>query len=259
VSARSRDIDEMNMRTLIVDDEPLACDRIRMLLDGEPELEIVAECRNGNDALRAIERLNPDLVFLDIQMPELTGFEVLERLNPARIPVVVFVTAYDQYALKAFEVSALDYLLKPFDRERFQRALDRARAELDRRKSGAVNEKVLKLLLELRRGKKCVDRLIVRTGGRVLFLRIDEIDWIEAAGNYVRLHAGKEEYLYRETMTKLEEQLNPDRFARVHRSTIVNIERIKELQPWFRGDYMILLRDNSKLLLSRTYRGRLNL
>jgi two-component system LytT family response regulator len=249
----------MNIRAIIVDDEPLACERIRMLLEGEPELQIVSECRNGKDALRAIEELNPDLVFLDVQMPELTGFEMLDRMDPARMPVVIFVTAYDQYALKAFEVSALDYLLKPFDRERFKRALGRARAELDRRKAGAVNEKVLKLLSELQRSKKYVDKLIVRAGGRVLFLRADEIDWIEAAGNYVRLHTGKEEYLYRETMTKLEDQLSPDRFARIHRSTIVNIERIKELQPWFRGDYMILLRDNSKLVLSKTYRGRLNL
>jgi two-component system LytT family response regulator len=249
----------MNIRTMIVDDEPLACERIRMLLEGEPELEIVSECRNGKDALLAIEKLKPDLVFLDVQMPELTGFEVLDRLAPALLPVVIFVTAYDEYALKAFEVSALDYLLKPFDRERFQRAMGRARVELARRESGSVNDKVLKLLSELQRGKKYADKLIVRAGGRVLFLRADEIDWIEAAGNYVRLHAGKEEYLYRETMTKLEEQLNPDRFARIHRSTIVNIERIKELQPWFRGDYMILLRDNSKLVLSKTYRGRLNL
>jgi two-component system LytT family response regulator len=249
----------MSIRTMIVDDEPLACERIRMLLHGEPELEIISECRNGKDALQAIEKLKPDLVFLDVQMPELTGFEVLDRLDPARMPVVIFVTAYDQYALKAFEVSALDYLLKPFDRERFKRALDRARAELERRTTGAVNEKVLRLLSEMQRSKKYVDKLIVRAGGRVLFLRADEIDWIEAAGNYVRLHAGKEEYLYRETMTKLEEQLNPDRFARIHRSTIVNIERIKELQPWFRGDYIILLRDNSKLILSRTYRGRLSL
>src|SRR6266436_9042353 len=205
----------MSIRAMIVDDEPLACERIRMLLDGEPELEIVSECRNGKDALQAIEKLKPDLVFLDVQMPELTGFEVLDRLDPVRMPVVIFVTAYDQYALKAFEVSALDYLLKPFDRERIRRALDRARAELDRRKDGLVNEKVLKLLSELQRSKKYVDRLIVRAGGRVLFLRADEIDWIEAAGNYVRLHAGKEEYLYRETMTKLEEQLNPERFARI--------------------------------------------
>ncbi len=149
--------------------------------------------------------------------------------------------------------------MKPFDRERFERALGRARAELDRRRAGQVNERVLKLLSEIQQGRKHLDKLIIRQGGRVFFLRTDEIDWIEAAGNYVRLHAGKDEYLYRETMTKLEARLNPDRFARIHRSTIVNVERIKELQPWFRGDYMIVLGDNQKLTLSRTYRSRLNL
>jgi two-component system, LytTR family, response regulator len=249
----------MSIRALIVDDEPLACERIRMLLAQEPDVEILAECRNGTDAVRAIAQLTPDLVFLDVQMPELTGFEVLGKLDPARMPVIVFVTAYDQYALKAFEVSALDYLLKPFDRERFAKALSRARAELDRRKAGQVNQQVLKLLTELQTTKKHVEKLIVRAGGKVFFLRADEIDWIEAAGNYVRLHAGKDEYLYRETMTKLESQLNPERFARIHRSTIVNVERIKELQPWFRGDYQIVLRDNHKLTLSRNYRSRLNL
>ncbi|HEV2691248.1 MAG TPA: LytTR family DNA-binding domain-containing protein [Bryobacteraceae bacterium] len=249
----------MSIRALIVDDEPLACERIRMLLEQEPDVMIVGECRNGTDAVRSIAQLTPDLVFLDVQMPELTGFEVLGKLDPARMPVIVFVTAYDQYALKAFEVSALDYLLKPFDRERFTRALSRARAELNRRKSGEVNQQVLKLLTELQNTRKHVEKLIVRSGGKVLFLRADEIDWIEAAGNYVRLHSGKDEYLYRETMTKLESQLNPDRFARIHRSTIVNVERIKELQPWFRGDYQIVLRDNQKLTLSRNYRSRLNL
>ena len=249
----------MSIRALIVDDEPLARERIRMLLDGEPEFEIVSESTNGAEALTAIRQLAPDLVFLDVQMPELTGFEMLEHLDPARMPVIIFVTAYDQYALKAFEVCALDYLLKPFDRERFSRALARARAELDRRRAGHVNDQVLRLLSELQRGQKHLEKLIIRHSGRILFLRADEIDWIEAAGNYVRLHAGKDEYLYRETMAKLEARLNPDRFARVHRSTIVNVERIKELQPWFRGDYMIVLRDNRKLTLSRTYRGRLNL
>jgi two-component system LytT family response regulator len=249
----------MSIRALIVDDEPLARDRIRMLLEDEPEFQIVSESANGTEALRAIEKLAPDLVFLDVQMPELTGFEVLDHLDPARMPVIIFVTAFDQYALKAFDVCALDYLLKPFDRERFNRALTRARAELERRKAGQVNEQVLKLLSDLHQGKKHLEKLIIRDGGRVFFLRADEIDWIEAAGNYVRLHTGKEEYLYRETMAKLEAHLNPDRFARIHRSTIVNVERIKELQPWFRGDYVIVLRDNQKLTLSRTYRGRLNL
>lgn len=249
----------MSIRALIADDEPLARERLRMLLEGEPRIEIVAQSANGTEALRDIQRLLPDLVFLDIQMPELTGFEVLDRLDPARMPVIIFVTAYDQYALQAFEVCALDYLLKPFDRERFGRALARARAELDRKKAGYVNEQVLKLLSELGQAKKHLEKLMIRDGGRVFFLRADEIDWIEAAGNYVRLHAGKEEYLYRETMTKLDAQLNPQHFARIHRSAIVNTERIKELQPWFRGDYVIVLRDNQKLTLSRTYRGRLNL
>jgi len=249
----------MSTRALIVDDEPLARERIRTLLRDDPDIEIVSESDNGAEALRAIERWNPDLIFLDIQMPELNGFEVIEHLDSARMPVIIFVTAYDQYALKAFEVCALDYLLKPFDRERFERALGRARAELDRRRAGQVNERVLKLLSEIQQGRKHLDKLIIRQGGRVFFLRTDEIDWIEAAGNYVRLHAGKDEYLYRETMTKLEARLNPDRFARIHRSTIVNVERIKELQPWFRGDYMIVLGDNQKLTLSRTYRSRLNL
>ena len=244
---------------MIVDDEPLARERIRMLLAEEDSIEIVSECRHGAEALAAIEKLAPDLVFLDIQMPELSGFEVLERLEPSTIPVIIFVTAYDQYALKAFEVCALDYLLKPFDRERFSKALARARAELARRKAGVVNEEVLKLLSELQRNKKYLEKLIIRSGGRVVFLRADEIDWIEAAGNYVRLHAGKDEHLYRETMARLEQQLNPAMFARIHRSTIVNVERIKELQPWFRGDYILVLRDNRKLTLSRSYRTRLNL
>ena len=249
----------MSIRALIVDDEPLARERIRTLLKDEPELEIVSESANGSEAVRDIQRLAPDLVFLDVQMPELTGFEVLDRLDPARMPVIVFVTAYDQYALRAFEVCALDYLLKPFDRERFGRALARARSELNRRQAGQMNKRVLKLLTELGSGKKHLEKLMIRAGGRVFFLRAEEIDWIEAAGNYVRLHAGKEAYLYRETMSKLEAQLNPERFARIHRSAMVNVERIKEMQPWFRGDYVIVLRDNQKLMLSRTYRGRLNL
>jgi two-component system LytT family response regulator len=248
----------MSIRALIVDDEPLARERIRMLLDNEPGFEIVGESANGVEAIRDIQRLTPDLVFLDVQMPELTGFEVLDGLQQARWPVIIFVTAYDQYALKAFDVCALDYLLKPFDRERFTRALRRARAELERRRAGQVNEQVLRLLSELQQGKH-LEKLIIRDGGRVIFLRTDEIDWIEAAGNYVRLHAGTQEHLYRETMTKLEARLNPQRFARIHRSAIVNTERIKELQPWFRGDYIIVLRDNQKLTLSRTYRSRLNL
>src|SRR5579871_1470369 len=248
------------MRILIVDDEPLACERIRTLLNGAANVQIAGECHDGRSAVAAIRSLAPDLVFLDVQMPEMDGFAVLRQLERQRgsglaeLPVVVFVTAYDQYALKAFEVCALDYLLKPFDRERFSRALARARVELDRRKSGEVNEQVLKLLVNLEQARKYLEKLMIHEGGRVFFLRADEIDWIEAAGNYARLHVGKQEHLYRETMAKLESQLNPDRFARIHRSAIVNTERVKELQPCFRGDYVIVLRDNQKLTMSRTYR-----
>jgi two-component system LytT family response regulator len=236
------------MRVLIVDDEPLACERIRTLLAGERDIEIAGECHDGRAAVEAIRRTAPDLVFLDVQMPEMDGFAVLAALD--RMPAVIFVTAYDQFAIKAFEVHALDYLLKPFDRERFQKALARARhGDLDARLRG--------LLAELRARKEFTERLVVRAGGRVLFLRVDEVDYFEAAGNYVRLHAGAEEYLYRETMARLEAALDPARFARIHRSTIVNVSRVKELYPMFRGDFAVVLRDGRRLTLAKSYRARL--
>lgn len=245
------------MRVLIVDDEPLACERLRTLLAGERDITIVAECHDGRAALTAIEQLSPDLIFLDVQMPEMDGFAVLEALHEP--PVVIFVTAFDQFAIRAFEVCALDYLLKPFDRERFAKALGRGRAECGRRSASDLGARMQSLLAELRGRKRRLDRIVVRAGGRVLFLRVDEIDWIEAAGNYVRLHSGAEEYLYRETLTRMEAALDPVRFARIHRSSIVNVERIKELHPLFRGDYTVILRDGCELTLSKAYRERLNL
>jgi two-component system LytT family response regulator len=236
------------MRVLIIDDEPLACERIRTLLAAEPDIEIAGECHDGLSAVEAIRRLAPDLIFLDVQMPEMDGFAVLQALD--RMPAVIFVTAFDQFAIQAFEVHALDYLLKPFDRERFQKALKRARREnLDAGLRG--------LLEELRGRKEYAGRLVVRAGGRVLFLRMDEIDYIEAAGNYVRLHAGGDEYLYRETMSRLEAMLDPAKFARIHRSTIVNVDRVKELHPLFRGDYAVVLHDGRRLTLAKSYRERL--
>ena len=236
------------MRVLIVDDEPLACERIRGLLASERDIEIAGECHDGRSAAAAIRRLAPDLVFLDVQMPEMDGLAVLQSLD--RMPAVIFVTAYDQFAIKAFEVHAVDYLLKPFDRERFFKALERARrGDLDVRLRGLIEE--------LRGRKEFLDRLVVRAGGRVLFLRVDELDYIEAAGNYVRLHADGEEYLYRETMARLEAALDPAKFARIHRSTIVNVDRVKELYPLFRGDYTVVLRDGRQLTLAKSYRGRL--
>ncbi len=245
------------IRALIVDDEPLARERIRTLLTGEPEIEVVGECGDGHKAVAAIRRHAPDLLFLDVQMPELDGFGVLQELGAQPLPVVVFVTAYDKYALRAFEVHALDYLLKPFDRERFYKTLTRARAQIRQEKSGEVSERILALLADLKGAPKHLERLVIKSGGRVFFLRTEEIDWIEAAGNYVRLHTGGEEHLLRETMSKLEAQLDPGKFLRIHRSTIVNLERIQELQPAFHGDYVVLLRDGTRLTLSRSYRDKL--
>jgi two-component system LytT family response regulator len=245
------------LRTLIVDDEPLARERLRRMLEGTAEVEVVGECGNGTAAVGEIGRLDPDIVFLDVQMPELDGFGVLGKLPPEHLPVVVFVTAYDKYALRAFEVHALDYLLKPFDRERLDATLARVRDELGRRDGAEVSQRLLALLESLKAKSAFVERMVVKTGGRIFFLRVEEIDWIEAAGNYVKLHVGKESHLLRETMTALEGKLDPKRFLRIHRSTFVQIDRIKEIQPWFHGDYIVILRDGTKLTLSRSYRDRL--
>jgi two-component system LytT family response regulator len=248
----------MKIRTVIVDDEPLARERLRKLLAAEPDLEIVAECGDGAEAVEVIDRETPDLVFLDIQMPELDGFGVVEHMSPARPPEVVFVTAFNQHAVRAFEVHALDYLLKPFDRERLQRCLARARTRLQQARSGELNQKLTALLAEMRPAEtKTADRLAIKTGGKVVFVKTSDIDWIEAADNYVNLHVGADSHLLRETMTAIEARLDPKHFLRVSRSAIVNVDRIKELQPMFHGDYTIILRNGAKLGLSRNYREKI--
>ncbi len=244
------------IRALIVDDEPLARERIRTLLRKEPDIEVVAECGDGSRAVTAIEKQRPDLVFLDVQMPEADGFEVVEAIGAERMPAVIFVTAYDKYALRAFEVSALDYLLKPFDRARFRESLERARQQLRRARDGEVSERLLALLGSIRERQRHRERLVVREGGRIFFLRAEEIDWIEAAGNYLRLHAGRHSHLIRETMAGIEAQLDPAKFARIHRSTIVNLDRVREMLPGPHGDSTLLLRDGTRLTLSRTFRDR---
>jgi len=244
-------------RVLIADDEPLARDRLRMLLSKEEWVEIAGECANGPEAVHAIQKLNPDLVFLDVQMPGATGFDVIESVGAARMPAVVFVTAYDRYALRAFDVHAIDYLLKPFDRERFQQALTRARQHIERKDAGELERRLLELVQDLRSSPSRPERFVIKSGGRVFFVRTDEIDWIEAAGNYVKLHVGAEAHLLRETMNALEAQLDPDVFFRIHRCHIVNIERVKELQPWFNGEYVVFLRSGARLTLSRGYREKL--
>jgi len=246
----------VKIRTLIVDDEPLARERVKRFLRDEKDVSIIGECGNGADAVKAIRSERPDLVFLDIQMPEKNGFEVIRSLDGKQLPTVVFVTAYDQYALQAFDVHALDYLLKPFNRDRFQRAVDRAREQIDDRRRGDLDERLTSLIENLKTDKKYLDRLVVKTVGRVFFLKTDEIDWIEAAGNYVRLHVGRESHMIRETMNGIETKLDPAKFIRIHRSTVVHIDRIKELHPMFSGDYAVMLRDGTELALSRNYRER---
>jgi two-component system LytT family response regulator len=248
---------EKSIRALIVDDEPLARERLRALLGGEADVDVVGEARDGIEAVDAILAHAPDLVFLDVHMPKLDGFEVIQTVGTDRMPPVVFVTAYDQHALRAFEVQALDYLLKPFDSDRFQGALTRVRRHLDSLETGDISRRLLALVQSMQAPPR-TDRLVVKSSGRLFFLRTDEIDWIEAAGNYVRIHIGTESHLLRETMNSIEARLNPEMFFRIHRSHIVNIERIKELQPWFNGEYMVLLRTGMKLTLSRGYRDKLH-
>ncbi|MEK6335932.1 MAG: LytTR family DNA-binding domain-containing protein [Acidobacteriota bacterium] len=245
------------IRTVIVDDEPLARRGIRAQLKNEKDIEIISECRNGHEAVKAIESQAPDLVFLDVQMPELNGFQVVEGIGVERMPAVIFVTAYDRYALRAFEVHALDYLLKPFDDERFATALERARRHINQKNIDDLSRRLQGLLDDLQSSRKYVERLVVKSAGRIFFLSVAEIDWIEAADNYVRLHAGRESHLLRETMNSLEKKLDPEQFLRVHRSRIVNARKIKELQPLFRGEYDIMLRDGTRVESGRGYRERI--
>jgi len=245
------------IRTLIVDDEPLARERIRQLLHKEPDIEILGECADGRDAVAAIDKYKPDLVFLDVQMPELDGFGVLDQLERRVMPAIVFVTAYDQFALRAFEVHALDYLLKPFDSGRFKKALERARERIQRLPADDLSRRISELLADLKPAPK-QNRLAIKSGGKVLVLKIDDIDWVEAADNYVNLHIGNESHLHRETMAALEARFPAEKFMRISRSTMVNIERIKELQPMFHGEYSVILRNGTRLTLSRGYREKLN-
>jgi two-component system LytT family response regulator len=254
----------MKIRTVIVDDEPLGRERLRKLLSQETDIELVAECGDGREAVRTIQGTSPDLVFLDVQMPELDGFGVVAALQGRAMPAIVFVTAHDKFALRAFEVHALDYLLKPFDRERFQKALARARQQLQSRQAGEVTARLSSLLDDLKGGPaekgepKFLERIAVKSEGRVLLLKTDDVDWIEASDNYVSLHIGNESHLHRETMSALEKRLSPSKFLRISRSSIVNVERVKELQPLFHGDYVVILRNGTKLTLSRNYRDKLN-
>jgi two-component system LytT family response regulator len=243
----------MSIRVLLSDDETLARERLRSLLEEEPDLEIVAECGDGKSTIATVERERPDLVFLDIQMPEVDGFGVVQALRDA-MPLTIFVTAYDRYAMKAFEVHALDYLLKPVGKERLKAAVDRARGQLRRPPDGSFQRRVLELLADMDARQQTPERIVIKSDGEIVCLKPNEIDWAESAGNYVCLHVGGATHILRETITALESRLGPRQFMRVHRSTLVNVDRIKTLKPSLYGDYSILLRDGTKLTLSRGFR-----
>ena len=245
------------IRTLIVDDQLIAREALRRLLKNEPDVEIIGLPASGQEAVEAITNLAPDLVFLDVQMPDLDGFGVLAAIDLRPMPIIIFVTANDDFAVRAFEVHALDYLLKPVSHDRFQTALGRARARLQSQKTDELNRGLAALLHDLKSAPRTSERLAVKSDGRVLFLRLEDLDWVEAADNYVSLHVGPESHLLRETMAALEKKLPPDRFLRISRSVIVNIEQIKELHPMFHGEYTVILRGGARLTLTRSYRDKL--
>lgn len=244
------------IRTLIVDDEPLARDTLRLLLEDQNDFTLIGEAADGPQALDTLRETRPDLVFLDIQMPGLSGLEVVRQLEPAELPVVIFVTAYDQYAVDAFETHALDYLIKPFDDDRFERTLARARQRFEEQRLGALSERLLSFL---KTGEaptptpSYTERLVVKNRDSVYFVKVDDVAWIEAAGDYVILHAHGKRHLIRETMTGMVKQLDPQQFARIHRSSIVNLGFVRELKPYFHGDYKVYLQDGTELRLSRRY------
>jgi two-component system LytT family response regulator len=252
---------------MIVDDEPLARRAIRLLLKNDSEIEIVAESGSGPDAVKLIAQHSPELLFLDIQMPGMNGFDVLEKIDATRIPAIIFVTAFDQYALRAFEVHALDYLLKPFDDTRFEKALRQAKTQVEQQEINKLSRKLFAMLedREAEAGaaepraerSKYLTRLMIKSASRIFFLKVEEIDWIGAEDYYVKLHSGRKTHLLRESMNELEAKLDPEKFLRIHRSSIVNLDRVKELHAHFNGDYVVILQDGTELKLSRSRREQL--
>ncbi|MGA8272448.1 MAG: LytTR family DNA-binding domain-containing protein [Candidatus Sulfotelmatobacter sp.] len=249
------------LRTVVADDERLAREKLLILLKSEPQLQVVAECQDGKQTVSAVRDFAPDLLLLDIQMPELDGFAVLDKIAPEQMPVVIFTSAYDQYAIRAFEANALDYLLKPFDQERLHHAVSRARSELSKARDSEITNRILSLLSQVRAITPSVserdNRLVIKVNGRVVFLDLDSIDWVEAAANYVRLNVGKESYLLRETIGGISQRLDANHFVRIHRSAIVNVRKIKELIPVNSGEYVVVLKNGKELSCSRGYRAGL--
>jgi two-component system LytT family response regulator len=244
-------------RTLIIDDEPPARDKLRGFLARQPAFELVGEAGDGLEAITEIETRKPDLILLDIQMPELDGFEVLASLQSEKLPYVIFVTAFDHYAVKAFEVGAVDYLLKPVAPDRFDRALERAEAGLRDAPSGALADRLTRALEEVAKSRPKLERFLIREASRSRFVPVSAVEWIEAAGNYLKLHTREAVHLVRGTMKEIEERLDPAHFARIHRTVIVNLDRISYLEPWSHGDQLVVLESGARLTASRRFRDRL--
>jgi two-component system LytT family response regulator len=247
----------MLLTTLLVDDEPLAREGLRMLLSQDPEVSAIHEAKDGREAVETIRNTRLDLVFLDVQMPEMDGFSVVKEVGPESMPSVVFVTAHDQYAIQAFEISAIDYLLKPVTADRFAQALERAKTRLMLRPADEANRQILSLLETIASPRRYLKRLAVRSAGKTIFVDVEAVDWIEAAENYVQLHAGTAGHLLHVTMNTLEKSLDPETFLRIHRSLIVNVARIRDLQPALHGEYVITLRSGVRLQSGRSYHEKL--
>jgi two-component system, LytTR family, response regulator len=248
---------QSKITALIVDDEALARKFIRRILKEDHDVEIVGECNDGKSAVDLIQKHKPDIVFLDVQMPAMDGFAVLDAIGVEQLPEVIFTTAYEKYAIRAFELHALDYLLKPFDQTRFRDAMRHAKERLNQRQQEDGRLQISALLENVKRRAKYLDRLIIKADGRISFLGTREINWIEADDKYVHLHTAKASRMVRQTLSAMEAQLDPKKFQRIHRSAIVNVERIKELEPTFNGEHVVHLEDGTKLTLSRTYREKL--
>lgn len=255
------------LKIIIIDDEPLAREKIRTFLEAEDDIEVIEECKNSAEAIAAIKELKPDLIFLDIKMPGMNGFEMLESLKLKVLPIIIFTTAYDKYALKAFEVHALDYLLKPFDRDRFQLTLNRARKHLSNKHIEVSSKKILEALNDLKERKgenpqsqkeeKFLDKIVIKTSDKIYFIKTSEIEWLEASGNYVKFFANGSSHLTRDTMNAMEKKLNPENFVRIHRSVIINSDFIKELKPWFNGEYEVYMKNKTKFVSGRTYKDNI--
>jgi two-component system LytT family response regulator len=248
--------EQSSLRVLIVDDEPAARRGIRRLLSSESDFVVIGECGDGLEAITAVNQLKPDLVFLDIQMPELDGFGVIEAVGIEQFPALIFVTAYDEFTLQAFDVQAFDYLLKPINPERFQRSIARVRRQLRAGAAGQIPEQLLALLQQFHRPTP-LERLAIKLADRIIFVEIDDIEWIESADNYVRIHSQGHSYMLHETLAAIEKKLDPNSFRRIHRSRIVNLRKIKELHPLFHGEYVIVLKNGAELTSGRSYRDSL--